>query len=655
MTSIHEEQTRLAQALADLTACETASVTVIQCASRKKEQELIKGLAETARKRKLVTAHISLEEHSLDSLSGMVRTLMDALVPPGDTRPKGLLWLLDLFYERRKRTALEEFDKGVKEHDAEGDLAELCRSYLTADEEDAEAEIRAFSAWCDGIEPPRRFKNAAVRRALSERTAQRNLNALTRILLGLGHKGLLLLLSEGDRMTGRTERQREKAYTVLRELIDNFDVAQGATSLRIVITGQEPLFEGPRSIRSVRPLAMRLDAPSDAAPAPPHRSATIIGANGTTRRRKIAEPTPKRAGATRNLIRISEGLPPTHKVTDMSVGQDRLDKTVQRLFELVDRSGRFFSVLTGEYGSGKTHLMMHLAERALEDERPVFWLNLERTNLDLGNPARHLSRMLEHSQMPLPKHPNALTLATRWTRSKAAVASLTKTLEEIEETDGEAALAARKALRIAEHAADPGPALERFLSAEDLAEKPGSPNYRMDAYRRVHLWVELLARREKIRGPVILIDEGENLYTSGTSLASRRTALRSLAFYGAGSIPSACVILAMTPPAFEEMKKEARDLLLDAGERESTLEVEDVEKLRKLLWGFKPQPIEPLSGPARRELAERVRAMHKSVRGSVDTPEWSAYVKRSASQLKNPRDLIRAVIDHLESEWWSRQ
>jgi len=503
------------------------------------------------------------------------------------------------------------------------------------------------------VEPPRKAKNRKVRRSLSERTAQRSLGELSRVVRALGHRGTFILLAEGDALAGRTDRQREKGYTVLRELVDNFDGWGGAAATRVLLAGQSPLFEGPHSILSVVPLRMRLEIPSSAEPVPPHRSWTTLAAGSVRRRhRGIAAPEDNRGGL-RNLIRISEGLPPTEKITQMSVGQDRLDRTIRRLFEVVGRAGSFFSVLVGEYGSGKTHLMMHLAERALEDQRPVFWLNLERTNIDLGNPARHLSRFLEHSELPLRGRPNALALAGRWTRSKSAVIALEARLIEIGSGQGHAAAAAKKAMRVAENARDPGFALENFLVGADLDSRPGDASYRLDAYRRIFLWFELLARQEEIRGPVVLIDEAENLYTSGRPPASRRTSLRSLSFYCGGALPGACVIMAMTPPAFEAMKREAKGLLAEAGDMDTTLELEDVARFRRSLHGLKPDPVKPLTAPERAELCERVRRMHRSVRGAVELADWDQRVAAAVKAHASPRTLVRALVDELEAAWWA--
>ena len=651
-TTLEEELGRLAQALLDVEACDGASVALLHCPSASRERSATRSLAATARERQWVTAEVSLRENGLETPDGLLRQILERLVVPGENRPRGLLGVLDRYRERHGKRSAERFDESAASSEAAGDLTALCHEYLAAGD-DAELPRRAFTAWQDGVEPPRKAKNRRVRRSLSERTAQRSLGELSRVVRALGHRGTFILLTEGDALASRTERQREKGYTVLRELVDNFDGWGGAAATRVLLAGQSPLFDGPHSILSVVPLRMRLEIPSSAEPVPPHRSWTTLAAGSVKRRhRGIAAPEDNRGGL-RNLIRISEGLPPTEKVTQMSVGQERLDRTIRRLFEVVGRAGSFFSVLVGEYGSGKTHLMMHLAERALEDQRPVFWLNLERTNIDLGNPARHLSRFLEHSELPLRGRPNALALAGRWTRSKSAVIGLEARLIEIGSGEGHAAAAAKKAMRVAENARDPGFALENFLIGADLDTRPGDASYRLDAYRRIFLWFELLARQEQIRGPVVLIDEAENLYTSGRPPASRRTSLRSLSFYCGGALPGACVIMAMTPPAFEAMKREAKGLLAEAGDMDTTLDLEDVGKFRRSLHGLKPEPVKPLTAAERGELCERVRRMHRSVRGPVELGDWDQRVAASVKAHASPRTLVRAMVDELEAAWWA--
>jgi hypothetical protein len=71
-----------------------------------------------------------------------------------------------------------------------------------------------------------------------------------------------------------------------------------------------------------------------------------------------------------------------------------------------------------------------------------------------------------------------------------------------------------------EKSRSPGLALEGFLGALDLTEKTSNPNYRLDAYNRLLLWIALLERVEGCAGPVVIIDEAENLYRGGTTRAA---------------------------------------------------------------------------------------------------------------------------------------
>ena len=652
-TTVEDELARLDQALVDLEICLSASVSLVHCPSRAQERTLVRELARRARERRFVTAQVSLLEHSPDGPAELCARILDELVPPGEDKPRGFLWMLDAYWERHGKNSAVRFAEAAEREGAAGDLTALSQAWLAADEE-ALAETRAYDAWLEGTEPARKYKNPDVRRALSDRTAQRALVELTRVLRALGHRGLALFLSEGDSIASRTERQRERAYTVLRELVDNFDTGQGAAATRVMLTGTDALFHGPHSIRSLPPLLMRLEVPSDAEPPPPHRSWTsLVREPYEWVHRRITTPPETRAPAIKNLIRISEGLPPVDAITSMSVAHDRIERTIDRLFQHMDVSGSVFTALVGEYGSGKTHLMMHLAERALSESRPVFWLNLERMNLDLGSPPRHLSRLLEHSTLPVRRRPSAADRASHWTRSAGKLHKLRAALEEIAQNDSEEAHAAQKALRIWEHADDPGHALEGFLLATDLEKRDASTTYRRDAYRRLLLWIELLRRLENTRGAVVLIDEAENLYTTGSPWSLRRTALRSLAFYCGGALPASCVVMAMTPPAFQDLRREAKMLLREADEMASTLELEDVAIFRRRLGRIEPELVPALSRSQRIALCDNVRRTHRSVRGPVDVGDFDALVRELVRAHESPRTLIRALVDRLESAWWA--
>jgi hypothetical protein len=652
-TTIDDELARLDQALFDLDECRGVSVNLIHCPSPTAERSLVRQLAQRARDRKFVTAEVSLRESSPDTPDAMMRVILEGLIPPHESRARGLLYLLDLFQQRYGKNSAARFSEQAAAEGADGDLTALSLAFLSAGE-DADKEIRAYRAWLMGNEPARRYRNPDVRRALSERTAQRALGELTRVVRAMGYRGTALFLSEGDGITARTARQREKAYTVLRELVDNFDSGRGVCSARITITGTDAFFNGDKAIISLAPLRMRLEIPSDAEPPPPHRSwTTLVREPYEYIHRRVAPPVEGKGNALRTLIRISEGLPPTHAVTSLSVGFDKIEETIDRLFATNEKADDAFSVLVGEYGSGKTHLMLHLQERALEANRPVFWLNLERMNLDLGNPSRHLARLLEHSALPLRRRPTAAERAVQWTRSKQKLNALRAALEEIAKGEREDAFAAQKALQIWDHAKNPERAVENYLLALDLETRGAGAGNRRDAYRRFLLMIALMEKLEETKGAVLLIDEAENLYTSGSSWAQRRAALRALAFYTSGAFPASVVVMAMTPQVFEQMRKEAKQLLFEADEMPSTLEMEEVTRFRTNLFRYDPDDVPLLTAAQRIELCERVRHLHRSVRGPIEVSGWEDKAQKLARAHKSPRTLIRTTIDELESTWWA--
>jgi len=652
VTTIEDEVARLEQALLDLEHCEAASVTLTHCPSPGRETKLGRELGKAARNRAFVTAQLSLREHPVDAIESLVGACLDALVGPKDRRASGILGLLDQYFERHGSKAVSRFEEACDESGATGDLTALCRAYLAA-EDDARHEVRAFSLWTEGEVLSERKAVPGVRGCLNSHSGQRVFGELTRIIRALGHSGFVLLLSEGDCISERSGRQREKGYTLLRELVDNFDSGEGAVATRITITGGDALFLGPRSLETLPPLFARLQMPSASEPPPPHRSWTsLIKDPEEYVHRRVRPPESSRPSALRSLVRISQGLPPVDAVSQMSVGHEKVDKTIDRLFHHAEMAGSVFQILSGEYGSGKTHILLHLAERALSQGHPVFWLNLERMNLDLGNPARHLARVLETSVLPRRGRPSALDRLGVWTRSAGKLRALWVALEEIAESDAEEARAARKAIGFAQEAEDRGGALEEFLSARDLSTKSGR-SYRLDAYRRLLLWVELIKRMEGAEGPVVLIDEAENLYTSGVSESARRSALRTLSFYCGGALPGACVLMAMTPPALAIMKKESKGLLKEAAEVDSTLELEDVELFRRRLHKLQPDEVPVFSKPMCKELALKVKKTHRAVRGPVEFEGFDELVKELVRAGGPPRIMMRRLIDELESAWWA--
>jgi hypothetical protein len=215
-------------------------------------------------------------------------------------------------------------------------------------------------------------------------------------------------------------------------------------------------------------------------------------------------------------------------------------------------------------------------------------------------------------------------------------------------------VAALRALQQARKAKDPGPALESFLTGRGLERKSSAPNYRQDAYERLLLWLELLARLDGCRGPVVLIDEAENLYTTGAARSLRRTALRSLSFYCGGALPSACVVIAITPRVLKQLRADARELLTEVSEQRTVLPWEDASMLSRRLSKIKPEPVPEFTDAHRRDLLQKVLETHRGVRGATSTLSRSEQ-RELAAEPGPPRALLRKAADELERRWWARE
>jgi hypothetical protein len=347
------------------------------------------------------------------------------------------------------------------------------------------------------------------------------------------------------------------------------------------------------------------------------------------------------------MLRLAQGLPPLEASVDLTVGVDTIDERIDRLFETA-QSGSVFAVLSGAYGAGKTHLLLHLEARALAARRSVLRLSVERLDEDLGNPQRHLRRLLEGSVLPQRHRPSPIDRLAQWLESKTHEKKLVSTLRAIAASESEAASAAQKALRGASEDGIDAATLIETLAGIDLEDKPAGASYRKDAYARVHLWLALLVKIDETAGTVVVLDEAENLYRPGVSRPERRTALRSLAFYCGGSLENACVVLAVTPETLELLRDEAAELLDEIEEQKTLLPSEDVAMLRRRLVKARPIEVQRLTRDELTTLATQARKTHASVRGATRDPDLDTFVHEEIARSKSPRAILRAVIGRLE-------
>jgi hypothetical protein len=651
------------QGIEDLAVAESAEVVFVRADDPRAGAAYADELEERALGRGFAAAQLRVAaDRSFDSLDALVREVLRALRVPGGraAREHGLFALLDAFAERHRRNATARFDERADALAAAGDLITLARSYV-ASAGPGRSEKRRLLAWLEGTELAHAQEAPHVVAALTPRTAKRALMELTRLMRVIDHRGTLLVLRDGDLLLHLPPARRESAYTVLRELVDNADGGRGMFAARIMLLGSTALFEGAHSLASLRPLAMRAAlVPGPPSPPPPHRPLVDLTMPDDFDVMTIAAPVSPEASTAaplRALVRACQGLPPIESILSMTVGQEAIDRTINELFAHAAMDGSVFALLTGEYGAGKTHLLLHLAARALAERRPVLRLSLERLDTDFGNPQRHLRRMLDGAILPGKSRATPIDRLLAWTRSPESLNRLLHVLEQIAARgDGDAPRAAGRALHRARASKVPAAALDTFLGAADLANKSGGANYRLDAYGRLLLWLELLESLEKCAGPVLLIDEAENLYKIGVSRAERRTALRSLSFYCGGSLPRACVVMAITPDVLDTLRSESKELLEEVADQSTLLASEDATMLRRRLLRLQPIVVPKLERAHRATLLARVRATHARVRGRRQEAAWTHFADELLAESElSPRELVRRASDWLEARWWESQ
>jgi hypothetical protein len=642
------------QELADLVTAESAEVMIVESHDEHARAAYVRAVEERASARGWLVARISLRDQSLTELDVLVREIAERLSPRPDGKEKGLTSLLETFAKKHGASAQKNFERRMDRFSLYGDLALLCRRFFES-LDNPRHELAQVVAWLRGVELVRRVRSALPVASLSARTARRALAELTHVVRALGYEGTLVTFTDADSLTKLPPVRRELTYTVLRELIDNADSSHGMIAARLNFVGA-PITEGARSIAEIPPLAARVGLGGEAPRLPtPHRPLVRLAhVPEAESRPKIRRAVRAHRQELRAMIRGAQGLPPLESVQEMTVGHERIDKTVDRLFEHAELEGSVFALLVGDYGTGKTHLLLHLTERALEAKRPVLRLSVEALGADIGHPERHLRRLLEDGVLPLEGNPSPLQLLLEWTRSPAKTQLLVESLQSIAQGESDASAAASKGLRFMAHSKDQAAALYAYLGASDLTSKTGGPNYRNDAYRRLLLWIALLQRVEQLAGPVLTIDESENLYRGGTTQAERRTALRALSFYCGGTLPSACVILAITPAVLKDLKRDAKELLDEVAEQETVLACEDALMLRRRLAQARPVEVPALTSDQTGQLVERVRRTHRAVRGSVKDPAFPKFAREQSALAPFPRATVRAVVERLESAWWNR-
>ncbi|HEY1696147.1 MAG TPA: BREX system ATP-binding domain-containing protein [Polyangiaceae bacterium] len=611
------------------------------------------ALAESALANGFAVATASLAENGLQDLHAVVGTLAVSLrVPRVEAgRRNGLVAALEAFAATHGRSAEAIFEESADEEAVGGALATLARESIAS--ASGAGPARKLQAWLSGRDVTR---PPDALRALSARTAKRAFADFTRLVLALGHRGTRILLRDAEALVDLSRGRRDVAYTVLREIVDNADGGHGVVACETLLVGTGDLDRRVHSLIDHPALATRIVADLPPGPPIPHQTWVPLASPDpdvplppVPEGYQTKERSASQLGA---LVRITQGLPPLEAVAELTVGMEEVDSRIAQLFETASNDGSVFAVLAGEYGAGKTHHLLHLEARARADRRPVLRLSVERLDEDLGNPRRHMRRLLENATLPGKRSVGFLERLDAWLAKPGSRRRLRGALDAVATEGEEAARSASRAIAGAPDGEVDDDAVRETLGALDLVDKPGSASYRKDAYARLHLWLELLERVEDCQGPVLILDEAENLYRVGVSRTERRTALRSLAHYCGGAIPRATVVLAVTPDTLAALRDEAGELLDEIEEQATILPSEDVAMLRRRLLKARPIRVTKLGPEELETLADQARKLARQVRGKHVDRHVGAFLERAVKDSDTPRELLRRVMLREERIAW---
>jgi hypothetical protein len=637
-----------AQTLEDVAVAQMATVAIL---TGDRIEAAYEALGEHALRSGFALATCSLAETPLNDLHEVVAALAASLRIPSYERGRknGLVAALDAFIERHGKRAEERFEEAADRESLGGELRVLSREYIA--QATGKNSARRIHRWLGG----EALAHEDPLRTLKARTSKQALGYLSRLTRALGARGLRILMRDAEALVDLSPARRDVSYTVIRELIDNSDGGQGLVAAEILLLGSYALETRVHTLTEHPALNTRIALPLAMDIPIPHQTWVRVDPDESVELPAVPDPAvvaSSKADSLRTLVRVAQGLPPLEANPELTVGMEQVDARIEQLFATSAHDGSVFAVLVGEYGSGKTHHLLHLEARALDDQRPVMRLSVERLDEDLGNPQRHLRRLIENAVLPLRRRASPLDRLDAWLSSDTSRKRLTSTLRSIAEGDSEGARAASRALRES-NLTEPNDAIVReTLGALDLEDKPSNPSYRRDAYARLHLWLELFSGLEGCEGPVIILDEVENLYRAGVTRPERRTALRSLGFYCGGALPRACVVLAVTPDTLESLREEAGALLDEIEDQATLLPMEDVAMLRRRLLRARPIQVTRLGRDDYSELAERTHKLARSVRGRQKDTSWDEFAAKVLRDSDTPREVLRRVAMREERLAW---
>lgn len=242
-------------------------------------------LLDRARKRGFVTSEVQISESEtpLHKLEVVYRQLIEQLATT-DTQHGALQAIVDSWLHVIDQDAInegvppEDTKRFITRTDAllEGKLARVrqysplfagaIRGYRSAMVANDRATADGLLAWASGQPNVAAAikKTAGLKGEIDQLGALGFMRGVLSLVRDAGYSGMVVVLDEVETIQRVQSNYRNRGLQVLRELIDDLDAGKFA-GLMLLITGTSALYDGPRGIQQLTPLAQRLhvDFPTD--------------------------------------------------------------------------------------------------------------------------------------------------------------------------------------------------------------------------------------------------------------------------------------------------------------------------------------------------------------------------------------------------------
>jgi hypothetical protein len=192
-----------------------------------------------------------------------------------------------------------------------------------------------------------------------------------------------------------------------------------------------------------------------------------------------------------------------------------------------------------------------------------------------------------------------------------------------------------------------------YLSGDSLVGQAGTVKDRKRAYQLLGFWLAYSQELMHRRGLVIIVDEFESLFSTAlySSIRSRRTAYRSLAYY-ASMGHHVRILLALTPDGWNGLQDDIYHNSPYISEQPSALVGEDVAGLLRMLRRVRPHELQSMSDHHYKELQSKIVSLHAKAREYSTTGDEEIQVRRGIGM--TPRVFSRSIVSALESTWFQR-